>query len=907
MASIKNASPQFISYGADDRSSVAITPEAVPVPKHLPLFYIFAKKGNDKRNLVGSSAMQTLYGSESFDINQKWFNFTTRFVNAVQAQGNVCMIQRVIPKDAGIKANAVIYADILETKIPNYKRNSDGSFVINPDTQGYVKDETNPTIDGFKIKYIQETKTQDSEAGLLKSKTGTMKHVEVTKQSIPDAADITAKGFKIKYKVGDTIDIPVTTKAADKIEIQSNNTAVVDLVASQENGTKSWKAIKAGTAILTISTTGENKIPVSVKISISVQEGDVGDVSNLTITDFKSLLTKEDNSMTLSFTGDDTGSVSIAITDTTVAKLTDKTITGLKNGVTTVTITNIPTNGTEANTNIFTLQVKIDDLPDLETVTYSTMYPLFELAAKYQGEDYNNKGFAITSPSIDVDSKIITATKSLPFKLSLYTRDNSNTSPSVVRSLYGETAVQFSFKQKAMNPNTEARMDFEEVFSNNWFNETNTLLTLRYNDFDYFYFYRDNYETITKKILEVEKNYVSEEDKEWADKNYNSTLSWYDYTTDKQEELLDENYNINIFSCKSTKGVNYFSAVYADNASNFTGSQREVLLNGDTPIFMSGGNDGTFSQEEYERLVIEKLKEYSDADSEVQDLAINVESTFYDTGFSLATKKEIANFISLRKDTNVALSTHDASLGNKVLPLSDIRAIATALRTRFQLAPESEYFGTSVARAIVLGGTGVLRDGSTDERIPLTYELAIKAAKMMGSSQGKWDAQQMFDCYPNSNLAYLEDYQPAFIPAGVKPTLWSEGLVWAQPYDRANYQIPALQTIYDDDTSVLNNYFVMMALGECTKSGDRVFRKHVGTANMTNDEFINAVEATAADDISGVFNNVVSVTVNCIIDSEDEKRGYSWHMVYKLYGNNLKTVGIMSTEVYRSTNEETNE
>ena len=31
MASIKNASPQFISYGADDRSSVAITPEAVPV------------------------------------------------------------------------------------------------------------------------------------------------------------------------------------------------------------------------------------------------------------------------------------------------------------------------------------------------------------------------------------------------------------------------------------------------------------------------------------------------------------------------------------------------------------------------------------------------------------------------------------------------------------------------------------------------------------------------------------------------------------------------------------------------------------------------------------------------------------------------------------------------------------
>lgn len=907
MANIQNASPQFISYGANDKSSVKIYPSSIPVPKHLPLFYIFAKKGNTKRNVVGASAMKELYGSETFDINDKYFNFTTRFVNAVQAEGNVCMIQRVIPSDAGVKSNAVVYVDVLETKVPNYKRNSDGSYKINPDTQNYVVDTEQPTIDGYKIKFIQETKTVDTEPGLLKSKPGTMKVVEVIKQSIPDAANILLKGFKNKYNVGDDIIIPVTSTNVEELEIVSSKPDVVDFVLDESSSTYNWKAIKLGQATLTITSKGKDLLPVTASININVTDTTVQDVSNLTINNIKQVLTKEDNSLTLNITGDDVDSVKIIVSDNEVVKVEDKTITGLKNGVTTVTIYNTPTNGKEANVNVFSLQVKIDNLPDIENVTYSTMYPLFELTAKYQGEDYNNKGFAIISPSTDVDTKIVSSTKSLPFKLSLYTRTNSNTSPSVLRSLYGETSVQFSFKEKAMNPNTEARMDFEEVFANNWYNETNSLLSLRYNDYEYFHFYRETYENLAKKVLAKEKSYVSELDKEWADGNYGSTISWFDFTTDKQDALDDEYYIINLFTSKSTKNVNYFSCVYADVSSTFQPGQREVLLNGDTPIFMNGGSDGTFTKEEYERLVVAKLQEYSDADSEVQDLAINVESTFYDTGFSLATKKEIANFIGLRKDTNVALSTHDASLGSKVLPLSDIRAIATALKTRFQLVPESEYFGTSVARAIVLGGTGKLRDGSTDERIPLTYELAIKAARMMGSSTGKWDAQELFDRYPTSTLTYLEDYQPAFIPAGVKPTLWNEGLVWAQPFDMSSYQIPALQTIYDDDTSVLNNYFVMMALGECTKSGDRVFRKHVGTSNMTNEEFITAVEATAADDVSGIFAGVVSVSVTCIIDAEDEKRGYSWHMVYKLYGNNLKTVGVMSTEVYRSTNDDTNE
>lgn len=902
MASIKNASPQFISYGADDKSTVVITPEAIPVPKHLPLFYIYAKKGNTNRNLVSAVSMQQLYGYDTFDINEKWFNSSTRFLKAVTSRGNICMVQRLVPKDAGIKANAVIYADIIPASIPNYKRNSDGGYVVDSTTQAYVVDEFKPTIEGYKIKFIQETKDRDTDTGNLKIKTGTMSYVKTTKQTIAEVADQLLSQFRNKYSVGEFISIPITSTNITELDITSYKREVIDLVNDEDSQSMKWKAVAPGTSTLMITAKGKGLESSSIEVNVTVVEGAVQSQSSLIVNDIEQKLTADNTEMTLNIAGDTSGLV-ISVKNPELVEINNNTIKGIKNGSTVVTIYNQPTDGKEVSITAFSLHVAVENLPDITETINSTMYPLFEIPAKYQGADYNNIGFSITSPSSDVDTKIIASTKSLPYKLALYNRASSTSSPSVFRSLYGEPSVQFSFKEAVLNPNTEARMDLEEVFKNNWYNETNTLLPLRYPEYEDFYFYRKNFETLTKMVLDKEQEFITEEEKEWTDGNYNSTLSWFDFTTDKKELLAEENYIVNLFTSKSTKGVNYFTLAYANITSNMTGSQKEVLINGDSPIFLNGGSDGTFSKELFEELVVEKLREYADEDSEVQDLALNVETTFYDPGFSLSTKKELANFIAIRKDTNIALSTHDDALGTKDLPLSDVRAIGTALKTRLQLAPESEYYGTPVARAIVLMGTGKLRDGSSDTRIPLTYELAVKAADMMGSGSGQWNAKSMFDKYPNSTLTYLTDYHPEFIPSGIKPTLWNEGLVWAQPLDRSSYQIPALQTIYDNDTSVLNNYFVMMALGECTKSGDRVFRKHVGTANMTNDEFIDAVESTAAADIAGVFDGVVDVSVTCTIDAEDEKRGYSWHMVYKLYGDNLKTVGVMSTEVYRSTND----
>ena len=79
MAKIKNAAPQVINLGANDLSTRSLKPERDPIPQHLPLFYIQAQKGTTKRTLISTAKLPLLYGTETFNVNGKYF--LTAFVN----------------------------------------------------------------------------------------------------------------------------------------------------------------------------------------------------------------------------------------------------------------------------------------------------------------------------------------------------------------------------------------------------------------------------------------------------------------------------------------------------------------------------------------------------------------------------------------------------------------------------------------------------------------------------------------------------------------------------------------------------------------------------------------------------------------------------------------------------------
>jgi len=736
--------------------------------------------------------MLEMYGTETFDPNKQYFNHSTRFVNGMVGNGNLVMLQRVVPDDAGVEANLVIYVDLLAKQIPNYVRNSDGTYAIDSATQEYKVDGKTPTIDGFEVKIVKEFQTTASVFGTATTKPGTM-----------------SSGSGVT-----TVELAVTI-GDDLAEIAIGN-------------------------ILTGETSGA-----------------FGEITNTVI---------------------DEGTATVTLTNVTgtfeqVENLVDITTT-----VYASTITNIGS-------------------------VNSTMYPVVEVRAAFQGSHYNNVGVCIESLiADDIDTRLIDANKALPYMLSIFNREDNKSTPVVFKSLYGEPSVMFNFREKSINPLTEARYDLEAVFESNWYNETNSLLPLKYNDFSGIKVYRDSLETAMGLVMATEAMHVTTEDTMWDDGLTSPTLSWFDFTVEDDAELIaDEKYLLNIFNGKSSKGVNYFTLVVSDETPTITATQKEVTFAKNTPIFMDGSSDGTMDNANYEILVKREMAKYIDGDSEVIDTAINIESVLYDSGFTLDCKKELCNFIALRKDTAVVLSTHDASLGENHLPLSDQRAIAVALKTRLKLTPESDYFGTPVMRGVVMAGTGIMPDGSTKDRIPLTYSLALKSSKMMGAGNGKWKAVELFDKAPGNIVKELIDPQPGFIPAGIKPVLWNDGIVWAQPYDREQYHFPGIQTIYDNDTSVLNSYFTVMAICTLNKIAQYTWRNYTGSTALSQAEFAEEVVNFVNLSLKDKFADMYTIIPEVVYTNADEQRGYSWHLIIKIYAANMKTVMVSEIHALRAT------
>jgi hypothetical protein len=373
---------------------------------------------------------------------------------------------------------------------------------------------------------------------------------------------------------------------------------------------------------------------------------------------------------------------------------------------------------------------------------------------------------------------------------------------------------------------------------------------------------------------------------------------WFEF--DLVDNDADKPYMLNPFNGFSVKRVPYFTVqVVSDVADD--NNVKNAMFNRNTPIYMDGGEDGDLSNEEYERLVSAEMDKYVDTGSDVMDLAVNVESIFYDSGFSLDIKKKLVNFISVRKDTFVVLSTRVAG-ETKPMTLTDERAIAINLKSTLALAPESTFFGTPVARGMIVAGSGIHTEDNTNTRWPLTLHIAIKASKMMGAENGKWNPNYTFDMGMENEIENFVEIEPAFVPQDVKSALWSSGLVWPERYNMAKYYFPALQTVYENDTSVLNNFFTAMAITTITKVAAEAHRAFTGTTKFTPDQLIEEVENFMTERLKDRFAGLIKTVVKVMITKFDRESGYSWTTAVKIGANTARTVNTFYIEADRLEN-----
>lgn len=682
---IVNAAPMVIDYGTQDLSTRLVPREPEAIPQHLPKIFLFARKGKPEPQLCSGADRINNFGVESFDYLGKYANHATVFANEINAQGNACILQRVVPEDAGPEANFLVSLDVLPTKVDDYERNDDGSIKVDVSGDPIISGQ----IDGYKVKFVVSTR--------------------------------------------DTI-----------TKLQNFGTAT----------------IVAG------------------------------------------------------------------------------------------------------------------DQSDSATSTQSQRYPLFEMKYFSQGEAGNLSGIRLWAPTAktvaSMPTKMMSNAKAYPYFYSVIRRADAVSSPGVVQSLFGEQSLMTTFKRNVIDPLTTKQLYIGDTVIDSYQNLTDLKYPKFYGDFSDLVVYNDNIETLLGLFHAAEAPFID---------------AFSDFTADVADKHL-----FNFIGGMSSLGVPYHSYQFVDSAST-------VRLTEYTNVYASSGSDGTMNDTVFAALVEKEMARYLDASDPVQELAVHVESIVYDSGFPLGTKYALLNFISQRKDTFTVLSTHTS--GERILTASEEHSLAIALRTRAQMFPESDYFGTPVMRAMIVGRSGKLRNSMYTKELPLSLEVAIKSAKYMGAGDGKWKSGSHFDGAPGSIVDYMYDINITWVPTQVRNRNWDVGLNWVQAYDRRSYFFPALKTVYTDDTSVLNSYFTAIAICQLNKVAHSAWREFSGVSHLSNAQLADRVNDFVTARTQKRFDSRFVIVPEVSFSDMDLLRGFSWTLPIKIYAANMKTVMTTYVQAYR--------
>ena len=587
--------------------------------------------------------------------------------------------------------------------------------------------------------------------------------------------------------------------------------------------------------------------------------------------------------------------------------------------------------------------------PGIQTAgtVQSTQFPIMDLTVSNFGSYGNNIGLRMWAPtamsSTPINPSLITNAQCYPFRMACVSRPDPITTPSIVTNQNGEQFVNVTFKPGVINTATDSLVGINDVFIQSY-----QLLNVPgyapvYGPFGNIHTYDAIIDALLKQFYAAELPYIN---------SFSDIIG-----------ISNEEYVFNMISGVASSGAPYTSfivsssgvdtvyltentTIYAKggsdgtmgeattlNVATLTGSITNDVLTitaGATNVLAAGqfldgvgilpgttlvsgsGNIWHVSVINtvaattinvtvpgFASLVAQEVVKYSDPNSQLQDSATYPESIIYDSGFPLATKYALANFISLRKDTAVVLCCHDVTLPGPALTASEESSLAIALRTRLQMYPESDFYDTATMRAMIVGLSGKLMNSQYTKSLPLVLEIASKAGAYMGASNGVWKAGIGFDSSPTNQVTMFTDVNVIFTPATVRNKDWANGLVWVDAFDRRSLYFPALKTVYDNDTSVLNSFFTMMAIVELEKVGERARREFSGEATLTNAQLIAQVNEFVNKNTLGRFDNRFVIRPDTYFTAADVARGYSWTLSIAIYAPSMKTVATISVQAYR--------
>lgn len=505
------------------------------------------------------------------------------------------------------------------------------------------------------------------------------------------------------------------------------------------------------------------------------------------------------------------------------------------------------------------------DQIDPVTNTQSIRVPIFEIENHSEGADGNNTAIRLWAPtraSMPVmPARLMAEQKAYPYMISIMSRENELASAKPTRTVFGTTETMMSFKKDSYDPSlgTGSILDVQQILVGLYNSVGDPNFPDIYGRVGRFHLYNEQLEELLTAFHAAEAPFID---------------SLSDFGADEEDKHL-----FNFVTGVDSENAPYHSYVYVESPTT-------VRFSNYNNVYLQGGSDGTMTSESFDDLVASELRRYADPEDPVQELAYNVESVVYDSGFSLETKLEIPNFIARRYDTVAILGTH--TVGERTLDNVDENSIAITLRTRLNNFPESAVFGTSVFRAMIMGNSGTVRNSGYRERVPMTIELADKFSKYMGASNGQWKSDANPEGEPGNTVTILENVNAKYISPSVRARFWSVGLNWVQRGDRSELFIPTYKTVCEDETSVLNSILTAFAIATINKYTYRVWKRYVGRSDLSGPQLTRNTNEDITSMVAGKFAGRYQIVPQATITSYDELRGTSWTAPVLIGANNMR-------------------
>lgn len=906
MTAIINAAPRAILRGVQDLSGRPPVYEPEALPQHLPHVFLLTERGTGVPQITIGDGLNKLYGAKSFDLRLRageggYATHQTLLATVLSQNANQMLIQRLIPKDAKT-ARLRLSVDKLNGTGSVYQRNNDGTVAVDGDglpieVAGVNRGNWNFTVSGGELADVNAVWYSQS------APTVAINGLPLTAPLTPvegDKWNDTTNGNIEYYRSGSWVvagssgsgtngatllgDYWTLTNAGD-------NTGDIARAVSNDPGT----SYLMGWVL--------SDIAVSTK-SLAWVVTSIDDVSNNTT--FGEGVTGP---------GRRVGSTLIPVMDFEVSSAGKwGNGAGIRFSAPNVN-SSIPFDTrvvTEQLTTMFRMSVveKENEItaPMVIETRYGEQYIDFSLKPNAVNERTSQE---IYLPSVFSDAYVDKSTVPPTYG----TFSNIHIYESNVDALLEELYMHERYVLR-----TELGWDEDTIndmlpnpngFGNYLYKSTgNVALTgthpLNAGGIDFSTGYEENDVVFLAAQTTTTQNGY-----------YRYNVSGGNYTLTRVE--ADGRYTVNFFTGVAWNGIQYESIrmEVGQSLTNMGGTE----LKSTTTQYALGGNDGDTSLTNFELMVAEQCENYGDmivkrnplGDADPDDVPLDFmdtakwpQSAIWDTGFSMAlpipdtnpveTKNVKAALLvpmGRRKDIWVALSTQEIYPGAQQNTASEESSIAITLQNLARLYPESEYYGTKTCRAIVVGHSGELTSSTWRGLAPMTIDLAAKVATYMGASNGAWKPGANFDISPKNMVTMFrtDTVNSTFKNADVRNEDWANGLVWVQNFDRRSLFYPGIQTVYDDDTSVMNSLFNIIAVCELEKVCERTWRELTGIQTLTVAQFIERSDTLITQKVANRFDDKFIIVPETYLTEGDEQRGYSWSCKVNLYAANMRTVG----------------